>query len=225
MSPLCPPAAKTLESRIERLCDFANAQIDEGPFIHPILKAIIIHFVLAYDHPFVDGNGRTARALFYWSALRDDYWLLEYISISKIINEAPTQYGKAFLYSETDDGDLTYFLIHQLQMISRALEQLNDYLETKSSELHQVKAALEQRPEYRQLNHRHVQLIEDAIKNPSREFLIEEHRALHSVSYLTARSDLERLAELKLFSKKQRGRSSIYQASKMLAKKLTGERP
>jgi hypothetical protein len=42
-------------------------------FIHPVMRAITLHFWLAYDHPFCDGNGRTARALFYWSMLKQGY--------------------------------------------------------------------------------------------------------------------------------------------------------
>ena len=62
-----------------------------GGFIHPMIRSIILHFWLAYDHPFVDGNGRTARALFYWSMLRHGYWLFEFISISQIILKGPDQ--------------------------------------------------------------------------------------------------------------------------------------
>ena len=58
-------------------------------FIHPVMRAITLHFWLAYDHPFCDGNGRTARALFYWSMLKQGYWLFEFISISSVINQAP----------------------------------------------------------------------------------------------------------------------------------------
>ncbi len=51
-------------------------------FIHPVIRAILLHFMLAYDHPFVDGTGRTARALFYWSMAHQGYWLMDFISIT-----------------------------------------------------------------------------------------------------------------------------------------------
>ena len=92
-----PPAAKSLYVRLKRLCDFANQDEKSEPFVHPVIRAILLHFMLAYDHPFVDGNGRTARALFYWGMARAGYWLMEYISISSLIKEAPVQYGNAYL--------------------------------------------------------------------------------------------------------------------------------
>lgn len=52
-----PPSHTEIENMIHDLCEFANGDNDDN-FIHPIVKAIIIHFVLAYIHPFADGNGR-----------------------------------------------------------------------------------------------------------------------------------------------------------------------
>ncbi len=109
-----PPGASELPERLQKLCDFANGVNLKG-FIHPVVNAIIIHYVMAYDHPFEDGNGRTARALFYWSLLRDGYWLSEYISISSILAKAPAKYVMSYLYCETDDNDLTYFIIYHLE--------------------------------------------------------------------------------------------------------------
>ena len=79
-----PPSFTEIDAMIRDLCEFANSDNSEN-FIHPIIKGIIIHFVLAYIHPFVDGNGRTARSLFYWYMIKKGYWLTEYLSISRII--------------------------------------------------------------------------------------------------------------------------------------------
>lgn len=59
-----------------------------------------MHFMLSYDHPFVDGNGRTARILFYWSMLSQDYWLAEFLPISRLLKMAPSQYARSFIYTE-----------------------------------------------------------------------------------------------------------------------------
>lgn len=82
-----PPPAEQIPERIERMCAFAND--GENSFTHPLVKAVLLHFWLAYIHPFFDGNGRAARAMFYWSALRAGYWLTEYVSISEIVLKAP----------------------------------------------------------------------------------------------------------------------------------------
>ena len=113
------------------MCDFANGKTP-GEFVHPAIRSIILHFWLAYDHPFLDGNGRTARALFYWSMLHHHYWLCEFISISHLILKAPAEYERAFLYTETDDNDLTYFIIYHLKLIRRAVDELHKYIARKT---------------------------------------------------------------------------------------------
>src|SRR5262249_42376159 len=123
-----PPAADELDARMSAMCDFANCA-EPRPYIHPAIRSMILHFWLAYDHPFIDGNGRTARALFYWSMLHHGYWLFEYISISDIIRRTYSQYGRAFLYSETDNSDMTYFLAYHSKIIHKSVNMLYDYLD------------------------------------------------------------------------------------------------
>ncbi|OLD47773.1 MAG: filamentation induced by cAMP protein fic, partial [Gemmatimonadetes bacterium 13_1_40CM_2_60_3] len=185
-----PPAAPELPGRMEAMCAFANGR-DEKVFMHPVIRAIILHLWLAYDHPFVDGNGRTARALFYWSMATQGYWLCEFISISKILKKAPSSYSRAFLYTETDDNDATYFILYQLRVIAQAIEALHLYLERKSRELRDVNEMIRRSRVIRdELNHRQLALLNHALKHPFATYTIESHRRSHSVSYQTARTDL-----------------------------------
>jgi Fic family protein len=126
-----PPDATELPARLERMCEFANEDSAE-PYLHPVLRAIFLHFWLAYDHPFVDGNGRTARALFYWSMLRRGYWLMWFVSVSRFLTKAPARYPRSFLYSETDENDLTYFLLFQLEILRRAIDESHTFLARKT---------------------------------------------------------------------------------------------
>ncbi len=220
-----PPDAHELKERAKALCDFANAESDEGPFIHPVIRAIILHFMLAYDHPFVDGNGRTARALFYWSALSDGYWLLEFISISKQIKEASIKYGRAFLETETDDGDLTYFINNQLEMIARAIDALDVFIRRKKAEVHALERLLSSDGFRSRFNHRQLVLINRAARAPGLHITIEQHRATTGVSYLTARADLEGLAGARFLVKRKRGVLSVYGPAPDLQKMLAPEAP
>ena len=134
-----------------------------GVFIHPVIRAIVVHFWLAYDHPFCDGNGRTARALFYWTMLRQGYELFEFISISSVINKARGQYERSFLLSESDDNDLTYFLLAQVKVIEQSIANLHAYLERKADQV----AALQLRLEgVDGLNHRQLALLRHALRHP-----------------------------------------------------------
>lgn len=190
-----PPPAELLPARLDEMCAFANASTDGEKFIHPVIRAISLHFWLAYDHPFLDGNGRTARSLFYWSMLSQEYWLFEYVSISKILKEAPSKYGKSYLYTETDDNDLTYFIVYQLEVILRAIESMEEYLKHKVKEINEVQNRIKASSKF---NHRQLALLNHAIRHPGAEYTIRSHQESHNVAYATARSDLQELEKNEL---------------------------
>lgn len=181
-----PPPADELSERMTEMCDFANGKTPEE-FLHPALRSMILHFWLAYDHPFVDGNGRTARALFYWSMLRHGYWLFEFVSISRILRNSPAKYGLAFWYTETDENDLTYFLIHQLSVIEQAISGLNTYIEAKS---HEMQTLVRKLKALEHLNHRQRALVSHALRHPNHRYTVESHRMSHNVVRQTGRTDL-----------------------------------
>ena len=181
-----PPPANQLEWRMEAMCAFANIKTP-GYFIHPIIRAVILHFWLAHDHPFVDGNGRTARSLFYWLMLRSRYWLFEFVSISQIIVRAPAKYARAFLYTETDDNDLTYFIVYHLAVIREAIKTFYEYLERKTKKLQVIEDQLRG---IIALNHRQRALVSNALRHPRQRYTIKSHQISHNVVYQTARTDL-----------------------------------
>ena len=203
-----PPPAEELPERMKALVRFANAE-DEDHFVHPVIRGIVLHFWLAFDHPFEDGNGRVARALFYWVMLHQGYWLFEFISLSSVLKEAPAQYARAFLHTETDDNDLTYFILNQLESIERAVEHLETYLERKAQQVQRVEELLHDRAD---LNDRQLALLSHAIRHPGHRYTIQSHRRSHAVAYATARSDLLNLAELGLLEKQRKRQGYSFRA-------------
>jgi len=211
-----PPSANELEKRMKAMCDFAN---DKTPqyFIHPVMRAIILHFWLAYDHPFVDGNGRTARALFYWSMLRHRYWLFELVSISQIIVKAPAKYARAFLYTETDDNDLTYFIIYHLEIIRQAITTLYEYIERKTRKLQAMENQLRG---IIVLNHRQRALISHALRHPHQQYTFKSHQISHNIVYQTARTDLLDLENRGLLKSDKVGKTWYFTPASDLEEKL-----
>ena len=204
-----PPDANEIDARIERLLQFAN-ETEDAAFVHPVVRAILLHFMIGYDHPFVDGNGRTARALFYWAMARFGYWMTEFLSISTIIRKAPVQYARAYVFSETDDNDVTYFLDYNLRVILRSIRQLHAYLARKAREMRGVQRLLDRFVPASVLNYRQVALIVAMRKHPDMFYTIEGHRRSHNVSYQTARTDLFKLADHHLVTVAKRGRAFAF---------------
>ncbi len=211
-----PPPAEELPGRLELMCAFANGDNDDG-FVHPVVRAVVLHFWLAYDHPFVDGNGRLARSLFYWSMLRSKYWLTEFLTVSSILRQAPAQYARSFLLTETDGNDLTYFVLYQVGVIHRAIEALREYLIAKQAEIRDVEGLLSGRAD---INHRQRDILAVALRDANSVFVIAGHQNKHRVTYQTARTDLLDLASQGFLRKIRDGKSFRFIPSPDLADKV-----
>ncbi|MBX3730423.1 MAG: Fic family protein [Candidatus Sumerlaeia bacterium] len=211
-----PPRAEELPTRLEAMCAFANATTPDF-FVHPVVRAIILHFWLAYDHPFVDGNGRTARALFYWAMSHRGYWLFEYLSVSSILRKAPTQYALSFLHTETDDNDLTYFLIAQAKVILAAVESLHAYIKRKTDEAREAESGMRALDRF---NHRQAAILRHAVRHPGQAYTIAGHRLSHNVVYQTARTDLLELRDRGLMTMRKRGKQLVFTPVEHLVERL-----
>ncbi|AXT52340.1 Fic family protein [Aquimarina sp. BL5] len=191
-----PPDFKLLTRLMESFCDFFNNNPKDS-FIHPIVKASILHFFIGYIHPFVDGNGRTARAIFYWYLLKEGYWLVEYLSISRVIMKTKVQYEKAYIYTEIDDMDVTYFIHYQIKVLTQAFEDLKKYVSKKKKEEDKLSIF------YREsnINERQAQLLFWIKENENRYFSVKEIENIFSITNQTARTDLENLVEKQILKK------------------------
>lgn len=185
-----PPAYDELEGLISDLCLFFNT--DTHDFIHPIIKGCIIHFMIGWIHPFSDGNGRTARALFYWYMLKNGYWLTEYLSISRIIKDTKNQYEKAYLYTENDENDLGYFITYNIKTMIKAFDALKEYIGRKQREVVQAAKFMK----IPGVNDRMAQIIKIIHDDSDRVLNSKEVENRFRVSNFTARQDLKNLVQL-----------------------------
>lgn len=199
-----PPDFKKVEELIEKSCEFANN--DQGQFIHPVIKGIILHYLIGYIHPFNDGNGRCARSIFYWYMLRKDYWLFEYMAVSRAIKDTRGQYKMAYQYTESDENDLTYFIMYNLKTVKIAVDNILKYIEKKQRE---NKQALKILQESDGLNLRQADIIKSLIKDPDKPVTIKEIMETYHIAYGTARNDLFHL-EKSGYLKKQKSGKEYY---------------
>lgn len=198
-----PPSHTELPTLIDAFCKFANSKNDKN-FMHPIVRGIILHFLIGYIHPFVDGNGRTARAIFYWYLISQGYWLVEFLSISRIIVKSPSQYARAYLFTEYDENDLTYFIDFNLKSMELALKSLKEYIERKITEKKNLFKIIKNE----NINERQAEIVKSLINEPDTLLSINEIQGKFGTSYQTARTDLLDL------------KSIGYLASKLIGKKL-----
>jgi len=213
-----PSLERFMRKELRKFIRFANDDLGKEIFIHPVIKAIILHFWMGFLHPFVDGNGRMARAIFYWYLLRNGYWAFTYLPLSRVIKNSPAQYRDAYVYSEQDDNDLTYFIDYNVRKIMQAKREFETYVERKESE--NSKMAHLARAKYN-LNNRQIQLLRYLYKNPEATSTIRTHAQVNDVSRMTARKDLEGLEALGLLVSEKIGRERPFSATPKVAELLS----
>lgn len=190
-----PPPYQVMPTFINNLCDYFN-ETDAKVFVHPIIRGIIIHYMVAYMHPFVDGNGRTARALFYWYMLKEKYWLTEYMSISRVIAKSKKSYEKAFQYVAADDQDLGYFISYNLRVLETSFKQLQDYIKIKQEE----KVAANIFLQIGDINERQAQILKMFMDNPKEVITVRNLQDKFMVSPTTAKNDIVGLLQRNLLT-------------------------
>ncbi|MEK7144306.1 MAG: Fic family protein [Patescibacteria group bacterium] len=209
------PDPAFVRKELDRFIAYANESVEDSKqFTHPVVKAVVLHFWIAYLHPFIDGNGRLARLLFYWSLLRDGYWGFTYLPISRVIKEAHSQYGMAYVYAEQDDEDLTYFLDYHIRKIEEALRYFKVYVTKKSKE----HAALHRNlVNHHNLNDRQVRVLQYLHANPEEFISTASYEKINGIAGPTAAKDVKQLVALGLLDRRKSGRTVRYYATLKIA--------
>ena len=207
------PDYKFIKKEIEKLIGYANDDLEDKFFVHPVIKAILLHFWVAYLHPFADGNGRMARVLFYWYLLRKNYWGFAYLPLSRIIKNSWGQYRDAYIYTEQDDNDLTYFIDYNIRKIQQAKREFENYVEEKKKE--NIKMARVSQLKYG-LNERQVSLLKYFYKSKDASTTVKIYLNINEISRATAIADLKELVKNEFLSRKKIGKEvHFYPAEKV----------
>ncbi len=208
-----PPPAAGINDRLDEWVNWVNQsgsdplQVDD---LHPMIKAITLHFALGYEHPFRDGNGRVARALFYWFMFKNDYSAFRYIAISILLRNAPVKYGCSYLYTEMDELDLTYFIDFQCSVILRAVSEFAGAYRKSLVYAEGFDRWLEESGLFTQLTDKQRMLFQVAKSGMAKEFTAVNVKENLNCAYNTAATALKGLVELKVFEKKKLGREWVY---------------
>ncbi len=208
-----PPLASNIEQRLGKIVDWANTCHDEADgseYIHPMIKAISLHFSIGYEHSFRDGNGRVARSLFYWYMFKNDYAAFRYIAISTLLKAAPIKYGKSYLYTETDDMDLTYFVEYQCGIILRAIGNFKNAYKKSLNDIENFNNWIWQSGLYKKLSEKQKVVFQVAKNGTAKYFTAANVKENLGCSYNTASTALNGLVELGVFGKQKDGREWLF---------------
>lgn len=208
-----PPKASNIEKRLDKIARWTNISHDEAnrsEYIHPMIKAICLHFSIGFEHPFRDGNGRVARSLFYWYMFKNDYAAFRYIAISTLLKSAPIKYGKSYLYTETDDMDLTFFVEYQCSIILRAISKFKQAYNKSLNDIASFNNWIWHSGLYKKLSEKQKIIFQVAKSGNAKYFTAANVKENLGCSYNTAASALNGLVELGVFDKRKKGREWVF---------------
>lgn len=99
---------------------------------HPILKAGIVHYEFVRIHPFLDGNGRTGRALSTLVLYKEGYDIRHFFALEEHFDSDPEAYYEALQSVEQERGDQTEWLTYFTETMAAELGRIKDKIESIS---------------------------------------------------------------------------------------------
>lgn len=187
-------------------------------YLHPLMKGIILHYLIAYIHPFFDGNGRTARTLFYFKCLKHNLDWVNFLSISSALKEPGKGYENSFKLVKENDWDITYFILHSLKSLERALDIVEGKVE-KLCEIPKLKKLLS-------LDDSQIALLQRLYLHSDRVIDVKEHAQNIQKSDESARLELKALVVLDLlFEEKLKNKSYYYINKEAVDEQLASDSP
>jgi len=127
-----PPPAIEVPYQVEEFLSWVNTMVKDE--IHPVLKAGITHYELVRIHPFVDGNGRMARASATLVLFLDNYDIKKFFSLEEHYDHDAARYYEAL--KSAASGDLTNWLEYFSEGLSIELTRIKEKVLRLSIDLH-----------------------------------------------------------------------------------------
>ncbi len=186
----------------EALNEAIKSTTDHPRFLHSLLKGIILHYFIAFIHPFFDGNGRTARTLFYFKGMKNNLKFVELLSVSADLKRHGNKYEKSFELVKEHEFDMTYFIDFCLDSLSTALNQV----EKKVNYLIDITKLIDSIG----INSNQVALLQRMVLNKYGEIAIEEYATNIGKSREIARKELKQLFAKKILKEEKKGKKFVY---------------
>ena len=142
--------------------------------------------------------------------IKKGYVLLKHISISKAILNSRTSYDKAFLKTEHDDNDLTYFIMYSMKSLRVAFQSLVIHRDRKREERQKASEIIYELTQ-KGFNKRQADLLGYLFIKPKAKITVPIYSKKHHIVRQTATRDLADLEEKGIIFKSKNGKTMIYE--------------
>lgn len=125
-----PPMAVAVPFQLRELLAFTESSEEQD--VHPVLESGIVHYEFVRIHPFVDGNGRAARAFATLILFLKGYDIRKFFSLEEYFDKDAAAYYEALQSVERENGDLTKWLEYFTLGLSIELSKIREKVESIS---------------------------------------------------------------------------------------------
>ena len=196
-----PPPTDQVATLVEEYLEWFNSEeVDE---IDPVLEAGLAHYELVRIHPFVDGNGRTARVMASIVLFKRAFDIKRFFALDDYYDQDRRAYYTALKTVDQDRLDLTGWLEYFTEGVAVSLKAVEDKVIGLSQDI----KFLKQRGQIA-LTERQMKIVERIIEKGS--ITNREVRQITGLSDEGVRKEINKLIELKVIAPEGKGRSLHY---------------
>jgi len=196
-----PPPTDQVATLVEEYLEWFNSE--EADEIDPVLEAGLAHYELVRIHPFVDGNGRTARVMASIVLFKRAFDIKRFFALDDYYDQDRRAYYTALKTVDQDRLDLTGWLEYFTEGVAVSLKAVEDKVIGLSQDI----KFLKQRGQIA-LTERQMKIVERIIEKGS--ITNREVRQITGLSDEGVRKEINKLIELKVIAPEGKGRSLHY---------------
>lgn len=133
-----PPPSVEVPVLLDEFLEWLNSS--DARELHPVLRAAISHYVLVAIHPFVEGNGRVARAFATLILFNEVYDIKKLFSLEEYFDRDAASYYEVLQSvsgqnRDLGERDLTAWLVYFTRGLAIELAQIKDQVKKLSLDL------------------------------------------------------------------------------------------
>ena len=197
-----PPPSPAVPGLVDAMLDWYNSESVKE--IDPVIEAGIVHYEFVRIHPFVDGNGRTARILAALTLVKRGFDIKRFFALDDYYDHDRRRYYEALRTVDPTTRDLTQWLEYFVEGVAVSIEAVKDEVIGLSKDV----KVLREKGQIA-LNERQIKIVQRMIGKGS--ITNKEIREMFAISNRAALNEIDKLTALDVVRKKGQGRSTRYE--------------
>ena len=196
-----PPPTNQVPKLIDNFLDWFNSE--QTKEIDPVIEAGIVHYEIVRIHPFVDGNGRTARVLATMTLYKRGFDAKRFFALDDYYDHDRPNYYSVLRNVDQKSLDLTDWLEYFTEGVAVSLKVVKDKIIGLSKDI----KFLKERGQIA-LTKRQIAIVEYIIEKG--RITNKELRGILNISPQAAHKEINKLVKLNVIKPKGKGRGLYY---------------